>query len=110
VVYTGTHDNNTTLGWWRGLSKEQKDQVREYLQLNRPKMPQELIRLAMSSVAKLCIIPCQDILGLDSGSRFNTPGCATGNWEWQMKPEALTEELAEKLFCLTQKYHRSTVR
>jgi len=110
VVYTGTHDNNTTLGWWRGLSREQKDQVREYLQLNRPKMPQELIRLAMSSVAKLCIIPCQDILGLDSKSRFNTPGCATGNWEWQMKPDALTGELAEKLFCLTEKYHRTTVR
>jgi 4-alpha-glucanotransferase len=73
-------------------------------------MPQELIRLAMSSVAMLCIIPCQDILGLDSDSRFNTPGRATGNWEWQMKPEAMTEELAEKLFCLTQKYHRTTVR
>jgi 4-alpha-glucanotransferase len=110
VVYTGTHDNNTTLGWWRGLTKEQKNQVRAYLQLNSPKMPQELIRLAMSSVANLCIIPCQDILGLDSGSRFNTPGRATGNWEWQMKSEVLTEELAEKLFCLTQKYHRITVQ
>jgi 4-alpha-glucanotransferase len=108
VVYTGTHDNNTTLGWWRGLSRKQKDQVREYLQIDNPKMPQELIRLAMASVAFLCIIPCQDILGLDSNSRFNTPGRATGNWEWQMEPDALTGELAKELLGLTQKYHRTT--
>jgi 4-alpha-glucanotransferase len=108
VVYTGTHDNNTTLGWWQELTKAQKDQVREHLGTHHPEIPQDLIRLAMSSVAKLCIIPCQDILGLGSRSRFNTPGRATGNWEWQMKQEALTEELAERLLQLTRKYHRTT--
>ena len=110
VVYTGTHDNNTTLGWWQGLTKVQKDQVREHLNIRKPKMPQDLIRLAMASIANLCILPCQDILGLGSQARLNTPGRATGNWEWQMPPGALTGELAENLLTLTQKYHRTTNR
>lgn len=110
VVYTGTHDNNTTLGWWQELSREQKDQVRDYLKKHKPKMPHELIRLAMASIAKLCIIPCQDILGLGSEARFNTPGRATGNWEWQMKPGALTGAMAAELLSLTQKYHRTNLQ
>ncbi len=110
VVYTGTHDNNTTLGWWQELSAEQQDQVRNYLNIDKPQMPHELIRLAMASIAKLCIIPCQDILGLGSEARFNTPGHATGNWEWQMKPGALTETMAAELLSLTQKYHRTNLR
>ncbi len=60
----------------------------------------------MASIANLCIIPCQDILGLGSEARFNTPGRATGNWEWQMKPGALTETMARNFSDLTQKYHR----
>lgn len=110
VVYTGTHDNNTTLGWWQGLTKEQKDQVRGYLNIRKPEMPQDLIRLAMASIANLCILTCQDILGLGSQARLNTPGRATGNWQWQMPPGALTDELAENLLELTQKYHRTTNR
>ena len=106
VVYTGTHDNNTTLGWWQSLPKEQKDRVRDYLGSRRLEMPWELIRLAMASVANLCIIPCQDILSLGKEARFNTPGHATGNWDWQMRPGALTEELAERLHELTGKYQR----
>ncbi len=110
VVYTGTHDNDTTMGWWQALTKEQKDKVRDYLEIRRPKMPWELIHLAMASVAKLSIIPCQDILGLGSEARFNTPGRATGNWAWQMPPESLTEELADHLCKLTEKHHRLPLR
>lgn len=110
VVYTGTHDNNTTLGWWQGLTKKQKDRVRNYLNKRRPDMPWDLVSLAMASVAKLAVIPCQDILGLGSAARFNTPGHAKGNWDWQMSPDALTDELAQKLLSLTQKYHRQTLR
>ncbi len=108
VVYTGTHDNDTTLGWWRGLTKEQKNQVRDYLGMRHPDMPWELIRLAMSSIAKLCVIPCQDILGLDRTARFNTPGRATGNWDWQMASDSLTNKLADRLRKLAEEYRRSS--
>ncbi len=110
VVYTGTHDNDTTLGWWQNLAKPQKDQVRDYLGERRPDMPWDMIRLAFASIANLCIIPCQDILGLDTTARFNTPGRATGNWSWQMAPNALTDTLAERLARLTEKYHRTRGR
>ncbi len=110
VVYTGTHDNNTTLGWWQSLAKEQKDHVRDYLGKNKPEMPKELIRLAMASSANLCILPCQDILGLNASARFNTPGQARGNWSWQMKPKVLTAKLERELLNLTRKYHRTTLR
>ncbi len=107
VVYTGTHDNDTTLGWWQGLTKGQKDRVRDSLGTRRPDMPWELIRLAMSSIANLCVIPCQDILSLDRTARFNTPGLATGNWDWQMASGSLTDELSDRLLKLAEKYHRT---
>jgi 4-alpha-glucanotransferase len=108
VVYTGTHDNDTTLGWWQSLARGQKDRVRDYLGVRHPDMPWELIRLAMSSIAGLCVIPCQDILGLGKSARFNTPGQATGNWTWQLSHGALTDELARRLYSLSEKYHRIT--
>lgn len=106
VVYTGTHDNNTTLGWWHSLTKEQKDQVRNHLGTTRPEIPWGLIEMAMASIANLCIIPCQDILGLDKEARFNTPGQATGNWSWQMCQGDLTEGLAQRLYKMTKQYRR----
>jgi 4-alpha-glucanotransferase len=106
VVYTGTHDNDTTLGWWRTLTKAQKDRIRDYLGTRHPAMPWELIRLAMASVANLCIIPCQDILSLGKEARFNTPGHAAGNWGWQLKSADLTDELTDRLHKLTEKYLR----
>ena len=107
VVYTGTHDNNTSLGWWRGLTKKEKDRIRDYLGPERPDMPCFLINLAMASVANLCILPCQDILALGSKARFNTPGRATGNWEWQIGADDLTDELADRLRDLSEKHHRT---
>ncbi len=106
VVYTGTHDNDTTLGWWRNLSKLQKDHVRDYLGTRHPDIPWQLIKTSMASAANLCIIPCQDILRLGSEARFNTPGHATGNWSWQITPGALTDKLASRLRKVTEKYHR----
>jgi len=107
VVYTGTHDNDTTLGWWQSLSKSQKNCIRDYLGNRRPEMPWDFIELAMSSQASLCIIPCQDILGLDNSARFNTPGRATGNWQWQLSSDMLTDDLARRVRKLVEKYHRS---
>jgi 4-alpha-glucanotransferase len=106
VVYTGTHDNDTTLGWWRKLDREQRETVREQLGDKRPEMPWQLIRLAMQSVANLCIIPCQDLLGLGSEARFNRPGRATGNWRWQLSSGQLTDQLTGRLAKLSRKNGR----
>ena len=106
VVYTGTHDNDTTVGWWQSLSPGQKDTIRDYLGKRRPEMPWDLIELAMASDASLCVIPCQDILGLDNSARFNTPGRATGNWQWQLSYDMLTDDLARRLRKLAEKYNR----
>lgn len=108
VVYTGTHDNDTTLGWWNGLSVPQKKRILTELGLQHAEMPWDMIRLAMASVADLCIIPCQDILALDTAARFNTPGSATNNWRWQVPAGRLTEQLAEKLHELAEEFHRHT--
>ena len=106
VVYTGTHDNNTTLGWWRSLSKSEKDRIRNYLGKRCPDMPWDLIEMAMACRSALCIIPCQDILGLGSTARYNTPGRATGNWQWQLPPGLLTDELARRLRSLAGRHRR----
>jgi 4-alpha-glucanotransferase len=82
VVYTGTHDNDTTLGWWSEASGETRQQVRSISSRDEP-MPWALIRLALASTARLAVVPAQDLLELDSRSRMNTPGTDEGNWRWQ---------------------------
>jgi 4-alpha-glucanotransferase len=106
VVYTGTHDNATTRGWWDSLDTSQRIRIGSYLARTDPDIPWDLIRLAMASVAHLCIVPCQDLLGLDDAARFNRPGQATGNWCWRLAPDQLTPELAGKLRALTETYGR----
>lgn len=107
VVYTGTHDNDTTYGWYRSIPKHDKDFARRYLNLKgRKNDPWEFIRMAMSSVANLAIIPVQDYLSLGSEARINTPSTLGGNWKWRMCKEALTPELAEKIRELTKLYGR----
>lgn len=97
VIYTGTHDNNTSLGWWNSLDSEEKQRVRGYLQNPCKKMPWPLIETALASIANLAIIPLQDILSLPATNRMNTPGVATGNWQWRFQPGALTADIAEQL-------------
>ena len=106
VVYTGTHDNPTTLGWWATLPAARQRLIGNYLGKSRPKIPGDLIRLAMASVARLCIIPCQDLLGLGDEARFNQPGQAAGNWRWRCPPGLLTADLAEHWRDLTRIYNR----
>lgn len=108
VVYTGTHDNPTTSDWWTGLSASRRRQVGRYLGIAAPEIPWDMIRLAMASVAKLCIIPAQDLLGLGSDSRFNRPGEAAGNWQWRLAPDQLDRALGDRLLDLTRTYHRLT--
>ena len=110
VVYTGTHDNEAIHGWFMGLSKEDKDFVREYLgdhDTANKWMYKKLIATAMGSAAKDCIIPAQDWLGLDNSSRMNAPGTVGVNWSWRLAPGQMTEELAEEVLILTKRFGRA---
>ena len=109
VVYTGTHDNETLMQYLGGLPDYQKNFMRAYL--NRPKDSDEelcenLIRTALASVAKYCIIPLQDYLALGKEARMNFPSTLGGNWEWRVRREQLTEELADKISAWTGLYDR----
>ncbi len=104
VVYTGTHDNNTTRGWFEALSELERGKIRGHL--NRPdrestKIAEELIRMAWSSVAALAIAPLQDVLNLGSESRTNLPGSSTGNWCWRAPEDLLNSSTSEWLRDLT---------
>jgi 4-alpha-glucanotransferase len=106
VVYTGTHDNDTTLGWWRKLSGREKEGVRAYLGNSCRDQPWELIRAALASVGSCCIVPLQDLLALGSGARMNTPGRAGGNWGWRYRPDDLGGDLQQRLAGMTALYGR----
>lgn len=83
VVYPGTHDNDTTLGWYRSASPKEQDYVRRYLRVDGREAGWDFIRAAYSAVSRLAILPLQDLLGLGAEARFNTPGVAAGNWQWR---------------------------
>jgi 4-alpha-glucanotransferase len=85
VVYTGTHDNATTNGWWQGLEEHQRRQVGELLGDMVVAPGWQLAELALASCAELVVVPLQDLMGLDDGARFNTPGTASGNWSWRLQ-------------------------
>jgi 4-alpha-glucanotransferase len=108
IVYTGTHDNDTTVGWFEGRSTEEKARLVDYLGCICPEgVHWSLIRLALSSVANQAVFPLQDILGLGSQARMNTPSQADGNWGWRYRSEVLTPELGERLKHLTWLYGRA---
>jgi 4-alpha-glucanotransferase len=101
VAYTGTHDNNTTLGWWQDdASTAEKEAADTYLKPGSDGIVWAMIRAALTSVADICLIPLQDVLELGSEARMNVPSAAHGNWSWRYPPERLTLELAEKLAAL----------
>lgn len=93
VAYTGTHDNDTTLGWFQTAPDHVQAHLSQYLQTDTLTMPDDLISLTLHSVAALAVIPMQDILGLDGRARMNTPGTIEGNWAWRMQWSALTADL-----------------
>lgn len=106
VVYTGTHDNNTSVGWFQDLSEPEREQVRAYLGRDGADIAWDLIRLALMSVADLAIVPFQDVLRLGADARMNTPGHLGQNWAWRFRSEALNEGLAGGLRFLTAIYDR----
>lgn len=100
VVYTGTHDNNTTLGWWlENASAQEQENALEYLgPLQHPNdIVWQMVRCAEKSVAALCIVPLQDLLHLGSEGRMNTPAGTQGNWAWRYHPDALHPDIAKRL-------------
>jgi len=114
VVYTGTHDNDTALGWFRTAEEPVRKRVREYLELHgivarkEEEIPWALITVALRSRAKLAVIPMQDVLGLGSEARMNYPSRAEGNWRWRLSGPHLPPALAHNLFHLAQETHRTT--
>jgi 4-alpha-glucanotransferase len=108
VVYTGTHDNDTTLGWFNTTNDYEKQNLLSYLGSISPDgINWDLIRLALSSIANQTIIPLQDVLGLGTEARMNYPGKAEGNWGWCYQDGVLSQELGDRLKNLTQLYGRA---
>jgi 4-alpha-glucanotransferase len=107
VVYTGTHDNNTTLGWWQALDQASRQRALDYLDQPGEPMPWPLLRTALASVCELAMLPLQDCLGLDAGARMNIPGTAAGNWRWRCPTGALDTALAGRLRGLLELYGRA---
>lgn len=107
VVYTGTHDNDTVLGWYGSLNRHDKAFAKRYLNIRSNKdINWEFIRTAMASVSDTCIIPMQDYLGLGSEARINIPSTLGMNWRWRMLPDAFTVELAKRIRKMTKLYGR----
>lgn len=101
VAYTGTHDNDTMVGWWKSSATEQEKRFASaYIGEVKDGIHWAFIRAAYESVASLAVAPLQDVLGLDSDSRMNTPSRSDGNWGWRFQPGMLTKNLAEKLAVL----------
>ena len=117
VVYTGTHDNDTTVGWWTGdvghstrsetEIEEEREHTRRYLGFDDGnQIHWQFIRAVMGSVADTAIVPAQDLLGLGSDARLNRPGVASGNWRWRLKPGQLTPDLLQQLSAIAETYDR----
>ena len=107
ICYTGTHDNETLVGWVSGLKRKEAKFFRDYLGVSRNKdIPWAMIRLAWSSVSDTAIAQMQDFLELGSDARMNIPSTLGGNWQWRARQGVFTDELAEKILALTKMYNR----
>lgn len=107
VVYTGTHDNDTTMGWYGSLNRQDKAFAKRYLNIKAKKeIYWEFIRAALSSVADTAIIPVQDYLGLGSEARVNMPSTLGNNWKWRLRDGQLDDSLAERIREITKLYGR----
>ena len=111
VVYPGTHDNDTAIGWWQTTGDAEKQHVAKYLGYDSPEDIKEInwefLRMALASVGDLAVLPLQDILGLDNSARMNDPSIIPGNWRWRYtSSDLLTSELSQRLLEMTQLYKR----
>ena len=107
IVYTGTHDNETIMGWYESVGGQDRTYADEYLGIkDGDEVNMKFIASALSSVAETVVIPMQDYLGLGNEARINTPSTLGGNWEWRMKDDALTGKLAATIYKMTKNYGR----
>ncbi|MFQ5421197.1 MAG: 4-alpha-glucanotransferase, partial [Anaerolineae bacterium] len=106
VVYTGTHDNETTTGWYGNASQGEQDHIRRYIARDGHDIAWDMIRLAYASVSHLAVVPMQDLMKLGNEARMNFPGKASGYWQWRFTPEILTQEIVWRLQELTGLYGR----
>ncbi len=118
VVYTGTHDNDTSVGWFRSegngnttrtpeMVQQERERALKFFNSDGSEVHWDFIRMAFGSVANMAIIPMQDVLGLDSSARMNIPGTADGNWEWRFCRDQLSEETLSRLAELASLYERT---
>ena len=107
VVYTGTHDNETILGWYRNAGDSERDHIRRYMGVDGHDISWDMIRLAYMSVADTAVATMQDLMGLGNEARMNFPGKVGGYWRWRYQPHMLTEQIANRLAELTELYGRA---
>src|SRR5690606_33304817 len=106
VIYTGTHDNDTTVGWYETLGAESRQQIDDYFFHAQDSMPWLLIKAAFASVSRMAIVPMQDLLELDGEHRMNMPGTTDSNWKWRFNWEQVPDNLAAKVNKLLTLYGR----
>jgi 4-alpha-glucanotransferase len=106
VVYTGTHDNETTTGWYRNASPDEQDHLRRYVARDEGDIVWDMIRLALASVADTAVVPLQDLMQLGNEARMNFPGKTGGWWSWRFTPEMLRDDIANRLAEMTKLYGR----
>ncbi len=107
VAYAGTHDNDTTLGWYRSLSSAESERVNFYLRSDAANVLDAMLRACLGSVARTAVLSAQDLIKAGSEARFNTPGTAEGNWSWRLPHDSLTGPLASQFAALNRVYGRS---
>jgi 4-alpha-glucanotransferase len=107
VAYTGTHDNDTAIGWYETAPESERDFIRRYLARSGEDIAWDMIRAIWSSVAIFTLAPMQDVLSLGNEARMNLPGRASGNWNWRMHPDALTPQVVNRLKEANYLYGRS---
>jgi len=106
ICYSGTHDNDTTLGWYKKATKESQDKVRRYMNTDGMDITWDFIRTCFGSVSTMAVIPLQDVLSFDSWARMNTPGVAAGNWQWRYLDHMLSDHVVARLAYVTELYGR----
>lgn len=107
VCYSGTHDNNTTVGWYENTSEKSRDRVRRYMNTDGSDVSWDFIRTCFGSVSSMAIVPLQDVLSFGSWARMNTPGVPQGNWQFRYTPPMLSDFIADRLLQVTDLFGRT---
>lgn len=109
VAYTGTHDNDTALGWYLSAPEKERDFIRRYLARSGEDISWDMIRAVWSSVAVFALAPMQDVLSLGNEARMNLPGRASGNWCWRLHPDAFSPTILKRLKEVNYLYARTDI-